>query len=86
MKLSPILMRPSFRHGTETPWGGARLESVFHKSIPDAHTGESLECSVIPGHNSTDESGTPLSELIGRWGEKLTGPGFAKTFPLLLKL
>jgi len=86
MKLAPIRMRPSFRHGVETPWGGDRLKTVFQKAIPDARTGESLECSVISGHNSTDENGTPLSELIERWGERLTGTGFDKPFPLLLKL
>ena len=35
MALAPILMHPSYRHGADTPWGGARLRELFQKDIPD---------------------------------------------------
>ena len=59
---------------------------MFGKEIPDAHTGECLEVSAIPGLESRDENGTMLPALIEKYGERLTGPGFEKPFPLLLKL
>ena len=86
MKLAPIKMFPSFRHGAQTPWGGTRLRDVFHKNIPDEHTGESLELSAIPGLNSFTEQGVTLGELIEREGTALTGTDVQGPFPLLLKL
>jgi len=86
MPLSPIRMIPAYRFGAATPWGGEGLRVLFGKAIPDARTGESLEVSAIPGLESRDEEGHPLSELIDTYGERLTGPGFARPFPLLLKL
>ena len=86
MPLSPILMTPAYRHGEVTPWGGDGLRRVFGKDTPDGRTGESLEISAIPGLESRDEAGRTLTELIAQYGERLTGPGFASPFPLLLKL
>lgn len=86
MPIAPILMTPAYRSGSATPWGGDGFRRMFGREIPDAHTGESLEVSVIPGLESTDENGVPLSALIQRYGERLTGPGLAHPFPLLLKL
>ena len=86
MKLAPIKMFPAYRHGAQTPWGGARLREVFHKDIPDEHTGESLELSAIPGLNSVTEEGVTLGELIEKEGTALTGTGVQGPFPLLLKL
>lgn len=86
MPIAPILMTPSYRFGAATPWGGDGLRRVFHKDIPDDRTGESLEVSAIPGLESRDETGRTLTELIGEYGERLTGKGFDKPFPLLLKL
>ena len=86
MPLAPMLMTPAYRFGAATPWGGEGLRMLFGKEIPDARTGESLEVSAIPGLESRDENGTPLTALIERYGELLTGPGLAKPFPLLLKL
>ena len=86
MPLAPILMTPAYRYGSMTPWGGNGLRTLFHKEIPDERTGESLEVSAIPGLESRDEQGTPLHELISRYGERLTGPGKQNPFPLLLKL
>ncbi|MCR4885907.1 MAG: class I mannose-6-phosphate isomerase [Clostridiales bacterium] len=86
MPLAPILMTPAYRCGDATPWGGDGLRRLFGRSIPDERTGESLEVSAIPGLESRDENGTPLSALIARYGERLTGKGFCRPFPLLLKL
>ena len=86
MSLAPILLYPAFRYGAATPWGGDQLKARYGKPTPDTRTGESLEMSVIPGLNSTDAQGTPLSELIVRYGAQLTGTQITGEFPLLLKL
>ena len=86
MALTPIRMHPAYRCGLATPWGGSRLGSVYHKDIPDPRTGEALELSAIPGLNSVDDEGTPLSALIDRYGDKLVGTRVKGDFPLLLKL
>jgi mannose-6-phosphate isomerase len=79
-------MTPAYRWGAATPWGGEGLRSMFRKEIPGEHTGEALEVSAIPGLESRDPEGHTLPELIEKYGEKLTGKGFAHPFPLLLKL
>lgn len=86
MPLAPIPMTPSYRFGGMTPWGGNDLRTLYHKDIPDERTGECLEMSAIPGLESRDEAGHTLPELIETYGGRLTGPGFEKPFPLLLKL
>ena len=85
--LWPIPMRPAFRSGTETPWGGEKLRKRYGKDTPDKITGESLEVSCIPGKESTDPLGRKLPDLIREFGEKLVGKKYAdRPFPLLLKL
>ena len=86
MTLNPIPLYPAFRYGKDTPWGGDALRRLFNKNIPDDHTGESLEMSVISGKDSVDESGTSLQALIDRFGASMTGTGVSSPFPLLLKL
>lgn len=84
--LAPILMQPAYRYGDATPWGGDQLRTLFGRNIPDERTGESLEVSAIEGLNSKSANGHSLSELIARYGMRLTGTQHAGTFPLLLKL
>jgi mannose-6-phosphate isomerase len=84
--LLPVRMHPAYRYGEETPWGGDSLAQLFGKPIPDARTGEALEVSCIPGLESTDDRGEPLSKLIARSGAGLTGEEYTAAFPLLLKL
>jgi len=84
--LWPIRMRPAFRGGDQTPWGGDRLRKRYGKETGGGITGESLEISCIPGFESTDPMGRKLPELIREFGEKLTGRYVDRTFPLLLKL
>ena len=88
MTVYPLKMKPYFRHGSETPWGGARLRELFGKDIPDDMTGESLEISALPGRESVivngDMAGCTLSETARAMGSALLGD-FGE-FPLLLKL
>lgn len=67
-------MRPHYRSGSETPWGGNALGTLFGKDIPDIRTGEALEASTLPGMESRAPDGRTLTEIAG--GE----------LPLLLKL
>lgn len=86
MPLSPILMQPAYRYGAMTPWGGTRLSDLYGRALPDSRTGESLEVSAIAGLNSRDSDGTPLSELVNKYGKLLVGTKVRGEFPLLLKL
>ena len=71
--LWPIRMKPAFRSGAETPWGGEKLRRRYNKDTPDMTTGESMEVSCIPGKESTDPLGRKLPDLIREFGEKLVG-------------
>lgn len=84
--LWPILMKPAFRDGALTPWGGNRLREIYGKETKNDRTGESMEVSCIPGFESTDAQGRKLTELIAEHREKLVGSYADKPFPLLLKL
>lgn len=86
MKLAPIPMKPAYRYGSQTPWGGDSLKTIFGKDIPDARTGEALELSAIPGLNSVTEDGVSFGELLEKYGEAITGTQVQGEFPLLLKL
>lgn len=89
MNLYPLLMAPGYRHGAETPWGGTMLRDAFMKDAPEDITGESLEVSALPGHESLvangPHAGKTLTTMIELWGEALTGRTDGE-FPLLLKL
>ena len=88
MTVYPLKMKPYFRHGSETPWGGDKLRELFNKDIPDDMTGESLEISALPGRESVivngELSGKTLTEAADVMGAELLGE--FKEFPLLLKL
>lgn len=88
MTVYPLKMKPYFRHGSETPWGGGKLRKLFNKDIPDDMTGESLEISALPGRESVivngELSGKTLTEAADVMGAELLGE--FKEFPLLLKL
>ncbi|HNW87354.1 MAG TPA: GNAT family N-acetyltransferase [Candidatus Limiplasma sp.] len=84
--LLPVRMHPAYRYGEQTPWGGDALRRLYGKAIPDDRTGEALEISCIPGLESTDDQGEPLSALLAQNGARLAGEGNAEPFPLLLKL
>lgn len=88
MTVYPLKMKPYFRHGSETPWGGGKLRELFNKDTPDDMTGESLEISALPGRESVivngELSGKTLTEAADVMGAELLGE--FKEFPLLLKL
>ena len=60
--LWPIPMKPAFRDGEKTPWGGTGLRDKFGKETKNDRTGESMEVSCIPGLESTDENGRKLPD------------------------
>ena len=82
----PVRMKPAFRDGEQTPWGGNRLRERYGKETRNPVTGESLEVSCVPGLESTDSMGRKLPELIREFGERLAGSAAEGPFPLLLKL
>ena len=84
--LKPEKLLPYYRHGSQTPWGGTRLKSLYGRDIPDETTGESLEVSAIPGMNCTLEDGTAFADYLARWGDKAAGTGVKGPFPLLIKI
>ncbi len=85
----PLVMEPSFRCGQSTPWGGRALKEKYGKDTPEEITGESLEISALPGHESRVLNGAyrgkSLGEVFRIWGDKLTGKPEGE-FPLMLKL
>lgn len=88
MTVCPLKMKPYFRHGSETPWGGSKLRTLYGKDIPDDMTGESLEISALPGRESVivngELSGKTLTQAAQIMGADLLGE--FNEFPLLLKL
>lgn len=86
----PLKMRPYFRHGEETPWGGHALADIFGKNLPDEMTGESLEVSAFPHIPSVITNGALMgmtfSEALSIWGEDLSGLPSGSVYPLLVKL
>ena len=88
-EMYPLVMQPSFRSGQSTPWGGSALKEKYGKNTPEEITGESLEISALPGHESTVVNGAcrgkNLEEVFALWGDRLTGTK-EKDFPLMLKL
>ena len=85
----PLIMEPSFRYGQSTPWGGHALKEKYGKHSPEEITGESLEISALPGHESRVANGAyrgkTLQEVFAVWGDWLTGKR-EKSFPLMLKI
>lgn len=85
----PVVFEPLFQ---PRPWGGRRLASHFGKALPpEIAIGESWELSGLPGHVSRVRggplAGLTLTELVGRWGERLLGRAALRAgrFPLLIK-
>ena len=89
MEIYPLVMEPSYRSGAETPWGGFALKEKYGKAAPDEITGESLEISALPGHESRVANGSlkgkTLREVFLLWKDRMTGKKDSQ-FPLLLKL
>ena len=89
MDVYPLVMKPSFRYGQSTPWGGHALKEKYGKKTPDEITGESLEVSALSGHESRVTNGAyrgkNLDEVFALWGDRLTGKK-NRDFPLMLKL
>lgn len=86
--LYPMLMRPFYRHGILTPWGGHALHDRFGRELPDDLTGESLEISALNDTPSTvvngPLTGRAFSDICAEYGHDITGREGG--FPLLVKL
>ena len=75
------------------PWGGRKLEEIFHKPLPDGEKiGESWEAADIPEGASTIGNGSlreqSLSNAVQLWGKDLVGSRWDSydRFPLLVKI
>ncbi len=88
--LYPFKFEPILK---ERIWGGTKLQTVLHKTIPSNKTGESWELSTVAGDVSVVANGafrgTSLNTLINDYPEALLGTAvykrFGKQFPLLFK-
>jgi mannose-6-phosphate isomerase len=88
--LYPLIFQPIFK---ERIWGGTKLKTILHKSIPSDMIGESWELSAVEGDVSIvangEFTGKLLTELIDLFPEELLGTQvynhFGKQFPLLFK-
>ncbi|MBQ3080479.1 MAG: class I mannose-6-phosphate isomerase [Clostridia bacterium] len=82
-------MKPYFRHGEATPWGGSMLKNVFMKDAPEDRCGESLEVSALNGMESVilngEFEGMTLKDALDAHYEEIVGDKNAP-FPLLLKI
>ena len=85
-QLLPFRMHPASRGGSLTPWAGDKLTRDYGKQSEALPLGESLEISCLPGLESCDDQGRPLSQLIREYGEDMAGRYAGSPFPLLLKL
>ena len=71
VEVYPLIMEPSFRYGQSTPWGGHALKEKYGKHAPEEITGESLEISALPGHESRVANGA----YRGRACRRFSRPG-----------
>ena len=84
-----LVMKPCYRYGEMTPWGGDNLRLLFGKDAPLDRVGESLEVSALKGLESVivngEYAGRTLSEVLENDYEGVCGCE-KEPFPLLLKL
>ncbi len=84
-----FVMKPCYRFGEMTPWGGDNLRLLFGKDAPEDRVGESLEVSALKGLESVIVNGAfagkTLAEALESDYEAICGCD-KKPFPLLLKL
>ncbi len=86
----PLTFEPILQ---ERIWGGSKLRTFLHKSIPSEKTGESWEISTLPNQVSVVSNGAfkgkTLVELIDLFPEAILGKAvlkrFGNQFPLLFK-
>jgi mannose-6-phosphate isomerase len=84
---APLSFRPVYK---AVVWGGRRLER-WRPELPDGRIGESWDLADHDGGMSLVEdgplAGSPLRDLVARFGEALVGRGFrGGSFPLMVKL
>src|SRR5262245_4247873 len=85
MTLYPLLMQPALH---TKPWGGRRLETVLHKSLPtDEPYGESWELHDTATIANGSLAGRTLGDVLPEYGNDLVGSDNNPSvgFPLLAK-
>jgi len=85
MSLYPLLLNPALHVKV---WGGRRLETLLHKSLPTAQPyGESWEMHDTATVANGAYTGWTLADLLREYGHALVGPDNAPAegFPLLVK-
>ncbi len=91
-EIYPLTFEPVFR---DYIWGGRRLETLFHRSLPPGIVAESWEVSGHVTSPTTVDAGCwrgrTLPELVKVLGERLVGVNsrdmlMRQRFPLLVKL
>ncbi len=85
MTLYPLLMHPALH---PKPWGGRRLETVLHKSLPtDEPYGESWELHDTATIANGPLAGRTIGDVLREYGHELVGPDNDPSigFPLLAK-
>ncbi len=74
---------------THNIWGGNKLETEFHYTVPDAKTGECWGISAHPNGDGTIKTGTYAGKKLSwLWAEhrELFGNAAGDRFPLLTKI
>jgi mannose-6-phosphate isomerase len=85
MSLYPLLLQPALHTRV---WGGRRLETLFHKSLPTAEPyGESWEMHDTSTIVNGPLAGRTIGDVLNQYGHALVGPDNdpANGFPLLAK-
>jgi len=92
MKLNwyPLVFEPILK---DRIWGGTKLHSLLHKTIPTKTTGESWEISTVSGDVSVVKNGElqgkSLNDLVEKYPQEILGKRvyeqFGNQFPLLFK-
>ena len=86
MNWYPLVMQPVFHTRV---WGGRRLETVMHKTLPDSQPyGESWEMHDTTTIANGPLAGQAIGDLVRQYGAELIGPDNnpEEGMPLLLKI
>jgi len=86
MNWYPLVMQPMFHTRV---WGGRRLESIMHKTLPDDQPyGESWEMHDTTAVANGPLAGQTIGDLVRQYGAEMIGPNNNpdEGMPLLVKI